>query len=123
MSRKAVLAGALLGSVVGVAAEPLLGPSGWALGGAAAGAVVGAGSSDLAGATLHGAAAGVVAAFVFAVLFGFGRGVGPTLDSGDAGLLVQGVGPFLSIAIIYGVGCFVAAAIAGGLSYGALASR
>ena len=117
MIRRKVLIGAVIGSVVGIGALSLIGPDGWALGGAVAGVIVGVGSVDLAESVIESAKAGVVAAVVFAVLFGFGETVQPTIDTGNLELLAQGIGPFFSIAIIYGVGCFIFASIFGAITH------
>jgi len=117
MLKRKVLLGAVIGSVVGIGAWSLIGPDGWALGGGVAGVVVGRDSVDLAESMIEGAKAGVVAAVVFAVLFGFGEGVRLALDTGNPESLAQGIGPFFSIAIIYGIGCFIAALIFGAITY------
>lgn len=109
----AVIAGAAIGSAVGIGAGVLIGPDGWALGGAVAGGVVGGSSADLAASILDSAKAGVLTALVFATVFGFGSAVRTAIDTGAPEPLVRGLGPFFSIAIIYGVGCFIAAAVVG----------
>lgn len=120
---RTVIVGAVIGSVVGIIAGVLIGPDGWALGGAAAGGAVGGRSVDLAGSILESSKAGVLAAIVFATIFGLGRGVRPAIDAGNPAFLTEGVGPFFSIAIIYGIGCFVAAAVVGPLVYVVQKSR
>jgi hypothetical protein len=117
MLKRKVLIGAVIGSVVGIGARSLIGPDGWALGGGVAGVVAGRDSVDLAESIIESAKAGVVAAVVFAMLFGFGEGVRIALDTGNPELIAQGIGPFFSIAIIYGIGCFIAALTFGAISY------
>ncbi|WP_231899179.1 hypothetical protein [Halorubrum trapanicum] len=80
-----------------------------------AGGTIGGRSTDLAGSVIESSKAGVLAAVVFATVFGFGSGVRAAIDAGSPELLVQGLGPFFSIALIYGVGCFIAAAVTGAL--------
>ncbi|KYH27390.1 hypothetical protein HAPAU_00560 [Halalkalicoccus paucihalophilus] len=109
--------GALVGSAVGTAAAMAVGPSGWVLGGGAAGIVVGATSPDLAAALFHGAGSGGVAGFVFATVFGLGIGVRLALAAGEPALLAWGINPFLSVVIVYGVGCAVIASMTGGVAY------
>ena len=110
---KSVAVGVVVGSAVGLVGGVLIGPDGWALGGAAAGGAVGSGSADLAGSILDSAKAGVLTAVVFAAVFGLGSGVRLAIDAGNPAVLTQGLGPFFSIAFIYGFGCFVAAAVTG----------
>ena len=114
---RTVIMGAVIGSVVGIIAGVLIGPDGWALGGAVAGGTVGGRSSDLAESIIESSKAGVLVAIVFATIFGFGRGVRTAIDSGNPELLTQGLGPFFSIAIIYGIGCFIAAAVVGPIAH------
>ncbi|MCL7419074.1 MAG: hypothetical protein M8354_14740, partial [Halalkalicoccus sp.] len=109
--------GALVGSVFGTLAALSFGPSGWVLGGGAAGVVVGATSPDLAAALFHGAGSGGVAGFVFATVFGLGIGVRLALAAGNPALLAWGINSFLSVAIVYGVGCAVIASMTGGVAY------
>jgi len=79
--------------------------------------IVGVGSVDLAESVIESAKAGVVAAVVFAILFGFREAVQLTIDTGNLESLAQGIGPFFSIAVIYGVGCFIFALIFGAITY------
>jgi len=123
MTERSFTVGAIAGIAVGIVGGVLIGPDGWALGGAVAGIVVGARSPDLAGALLDGAKAGVVAAAVFALAFGFGEEVRLLLRTGEPGVLTRGLGAFFAIAIIYGIGCFIAAAVAGGATYTVRKSR
>jgi hypothetical protein len=114
---RTVVAGVLVGSAAGIIAGVLIGPDGWAFGGAVAGGTIGRRSTDLAESVIESSKAGVLAAVVFATVFGFGSGVRAAIDAGDPELLTQGLGPFLSIALIYGFGCFIAAAATGALVY------
>lgn len=109
--------GALAGSVVGTVAALSFGPSGWVLGGGMAGLVAGATSPDLAAALFHGAGSGGIAGLVFATVFGLGIGVRLALAAGEPALLAWGINPFLSVAIVYGVGCAVIASMTGGVAY------
>ncbi|MEZ3171677.1 hypothetical protein ABNG03_13845 [Halorubrum sp. RMP-47] len=81
--------------------------------GVVVGSAVGLGSADLAGSILDSAKAGVLTAVVFAAVFGLGSGVRIAIDTGNPAVLTQGLGPFFSIAFIYGFGCFIAAAVTG----------
>lgn len=112
---RTVVAGVLVGSAAGTIAGVLIGPDGWALGGAVAGGTIGRRSTDIAGSVIESSKAGVLTAVVFATVFGFGGGVRTAIDAGSPELLTQGLGPFFSIAFIYGFGCFIAAAATGAL--------
>ncbi|MYL68108.1 hypothetical protein [Halorubrum distributum] len=114
---RTVVAGVLVGSAVGIIAGVLIGPDGWALGGAVAGGTIGRRSTDLAESVIESSKAGVLTAVVFAAVFGFGSGVRAAIDARSPELLAQGLGPFFSIALIYGFGCFIAAAATGALVF------
>ncbi|GAA0716467.1 hypothetical protein J2744_000779 [Halorubrum trapanicum] len=112
---RTVITGVVIGSAVGIIAGELIGPDGWALGGAVAGGAIGRRSTDLAESIVESSKAGVLTAVVFAAVFGFGSGVRAAIDTGSPELLAQGLGPFFSIALIYGFGCFIAAAATGAI--------
>jgi hypothetical protein len=82
-----------------------------------AGGTIGRRSTDLAESVIESSKAGVLTAVVFAAAFGLGSGVRAAIDAGSPELLAQGVGPFFSIAVIYGFGCFIAAAATGAIVY------
>ncbi|MDB2272781.1 hypothetical protein PM032_17545 [Halorubrum ezzemoulense] len=112
---RTVIAGVVVGSAVGIIAGVLIGPDGWALGGAVAGGTIGRRSTDIAESVIESSKAGVLTAVVFAGVFGFGSSVRAAIEAESPELLAQGLGPFFSIAFIYGFGCFIAAAATGAI--------
>ncbi|MDB2265385.1 MULTISPECIES: hypothetical protein [Halorubrum] len=115
--KKTSLIGITVGSIFGIALEQVIGPSAWAIGGGITGGIIGFSSVDLAASVLYSGKAAMVTALVFALIFGFGPSITSVLRTGNIMIISQGIGPFLSIIIIYGIGCPVVASITGLLAY------